>query len=410
MPRVCRTSLVRFQSARKLLELWASPCTCAWSDLKCPKVPGTFSLRSNACKRIASLPRFCRTSLGRFQSARKLLELWAPPYPCVWSDLKCPKVPGTFSLRSSACKRIARLPRFCRTSLDRFQSAWKLLELWAFPCACAWSALKCPKVPGTFSLRSNACKRIANLPRFCRTSLDRFQSARKLLELWASPCQCVWSDLKCPKVPGTLSLRSYACKRIASLPRFCRTSLDRFQSAWKLLELWAFPCACAWSALKCPKVPGTFSLRSNACKRIANLPRFCRTSLDRFQSARKLFELWASPCQCVWSDLKCPKVPGTFSLRSYACKRIASLPSVCRTSLDRFQSARKLLELWAFPCACDWSDLKCPKVPGTFSLRSNACKRSASLPRVCRTSLGRFQSAKKLLELWASPAHAPGLT
>ena len=141
----------------------------------------------------------------------------------------------------------------------------------------------------------------------------------------------------------------------------------------------------------------------NASKRIASLPRVCRTSLGRFQSARKLLELWASPCACAWSDPKCPKVLGTFSLRSDACKRIASLPRVCRTSLGRFQSARKLLALWAFSYACAWSNLKCTKVRGTFSLRSNACKRIASLPRVCRTSLGRFQSARKLLALWASP-------
>ena len=342
MPRVCRNSLGRFQSARKLLELWASLCACAWSDLRCPKIPGAFSLRSNACKRIASLPRVCRTSLGRFQSARKLLEVLASPCACAWSDLKCPKVPGTFSLRSNAWKRIARLPRVCRTSLGQFQSARKLLEVWASPCACVWSDLKCPKVPGTFSLRSNGCKRIASLPRVCRTSLGRFQSARKLLKLWASHCACAWSDLKCPKVPGTFSLRSNVSKRIASLPRVCRTCLGRFQSARKLLELWASQCACAWSDLNYPKVEGTFSLRSNACKRIASLPRVCRTSLDRFQSARKRLELWASPCACAWSDLKCPKIPGTFSLRSNACKLIASLPKVCRTSLGRFQSARKL--------------------------------------------------------------------
>ena len=403
LPSVCRTSLGRFQSARKLLELWASPCACAWSDLKCSKVSGTFSLRSHACKRIANLPRVCRTSLGRFQSARKLLELWSSPSACAWSNLKCPKVPGTFSLRSNACKRIAILPRVCRRSLGRFQSARKLLELWASPCACAWSDLKPPKVPGTFSLGSNGCKRIPRLPRVWRTSLGQFQSARKLLELWAYPCACAWSDLKCPKVPGTFSLRSNACKRIASLPRVCRTSLGRFQSARKPLELWASPCACAWSGLKCPKVPGTFSLRSNACKRIASLPRVCRTYLGRFQSARKLLELSASPCACAWSDVKCPKVPGPFSLRFNACKRIASLPRVCRTSLGRFQSARKLLELWASPCACAWSDLKPPKIPGTFSLGSNGCKRIPRLPRVWRTSLGQFQSARKLLELWAYP-------
>ena len=245
-------------------------------------------------------------------------------------------------MRSNALRRIAGLPRVCRTSLGRFQSGRKLLALWTFPCACAWSDLKCPKVRGTFSLRSNGCKRIASLPRVCRTSLGRFESARKLLELWVSPCACAWFDLKCSKVRGTLSLRSNACKRIASLPRVCRTSLGRFQSARKLLALWAFPCACAWSDLKCPKVWGTFSLRSNACKRIASLPRVCRTSLGRFQSPKKLLELWASSCACAWSDLRCPKVQGRFSFRPNAWKRIASLPRVCRTSLGRFQSARKL--------------------------------------------------------------------
>ena len=213
------------------------------------------------------------------------------------------------------------------------------------------------------------------------------------------------SDLKCPKVSGTYSLRSNAPKRIASLPRVCRTSLGRFQTARKLLELWASACACPLSDLKCQKVPGTFSLRFNACKRIARFPSVCRTSLGRLQSARKLLQLWASLCACALSDLKCPKVAGTFSLRSNTSKRIASMPRVCRTSLGRFQSARKLLELWVSPCACAWSDLKCPKVPGTFSLRSNTCKRIASLPKVCRPSLGRLQSARKLLELWASPLH-----
>ena len=234
--------------------------------------------------------------------------------------------------------------------------------------------------PTSSDLRSNACKRIASLPRVWRTSLGRFQRARKLLELWASPCACAAPHLKCPKVPGTFSLRSNACKRIASLPRVCRTSLGRFQRARKLLELWASPCACAWSDLKCPKVPGTFNLRSNACKRIASLPRVCRTSLGRFQRARKLLELWASPCACAAPYLKCPKVPGTFSLRSNASKRIASLPRVCRTSLGRFQRARKLLELWASPCACAWSDLKCPKVPGTFNLRSTLANKSPGCP------------------------------
>ena len=234
------------------------------------------------------------------------------------------------------------------------------------------------------------------MPRVYRTRLDRYQRAKKLLALRASACKYAWSDLKCPKVRGTFSFRSNAWKRIASLPRVCRTSLGRFQSARKLLALWASACACAWSDLKCPKVQGTFSLRLNAWKRIASLPRLSRTSLGRFQSARKLLAIWASTCAGAWSDLKCPKVRGIFSLRFNPCKRIASLPRVYRTSLCRFQSARKLLAIWASACACCWSDKKCPKVRGTFSLRFNARKRIASLPRFCRTSLGRFQSAREL--------------
>ena len=48
-----------------------------------PKVresSGTLSWRSNACKQLARLPRVCRTSLGRFRRARKLLELWASAF------------------------------------------------------------------------------------------------------------------------------------------------------------------------------------------------------------------------------------------------------------------------------------------------------------------------------------------
>ena len=95
---VAHCSLGRLQRARKLLALWACACACAWSDLKCPRVRGTFSLRSNACNRIARLPRVCRTCFGRFQCARKLLALWASACTCAWSDLKCPKVQGTFIL------------------------------------------------------------------------------------------------------------------------------------------------------------------------------------------------------------------------------------------------------------------------------------------------------------------------
>ena len=271
-----------------------------------------------------------------------------------------------------------------------------------FACACAGSDLSWAKVLGTSSSRSIDCKRLPGLPRVCRTILGRFQTVMNFLALWASACACAGSDLKCAKVLGTLSSRSNDCKRLADLPRVGRTILGRFQTARKLLALWAYACACAGSDLKCVKVLGTFSSRSNDCKRLAGLPRVCRTILGRFQTARKLLALWASACACAGSDLRWAKVLGSLSSRSNDCKRLAGLPRVYRTILGRFQSARKLLELWASPCACVCSDLKCPKVRGTLSLRSNACKRIASLPRVCRTSLGRFQSARNVLKLWAS--------
>ena len=68
--------------------------------------------------------------------------------------------------------------------------------------ACAASDLKCAKVLGTLSSRSNLSKRLAVLPRVCRTILGPFQTARKLLALWASACACAASDLKCAKVEG----------------------------------------------------------------------------------------------------------------------------------------------------------------------------------------------------------------
>ena len=133
--------------------------------------------------------------------------------------------------------------------------------------------------------------------------------------------------------------------------------------------------------------------------------------MGRFQTARKLFELWASSCACAASDLKFAKVLCTLSSRSNDCKRLAGLPRVCRTILGRFQTARKLFELWASSCACAASDLKFAKVLCTLSSRSNDCKQLAGLPRVCRTSLGLFQTARKLFELWASACgHALPLT
>ena len=408
LPRVCRTILGRFQTARKLLALWASACACAGSDLRWAKVLGTLISRSNDCKRLAGLPRVYRTILGRFQTARKLLALWASACACAGSDLRWAKVLGTLSSRSNDCKRLAGLPRVYRTILGRFQTARKLLALWASACACAGSDPRWAKVLGTLSSRSNDCKRLADLPRVCRTILGRFQTVRKLLALWAAACACAGSDLKCVKVLGTLGSRSNDCKRLAGLPRDYRTILGRFQTARKLLALWASACACAGSDLRWAKVLGTLSSQSNDSKRLAGLPRVCRTILGRFQTARKLLALWASACACAGSDLRWAKVLGLLSSRSNDCKRLAGLPRVYRTILGRFQTARKLLALWASACACAGSDLRWAKVLGTLSSRSNDCKRLADLPRVCRTILGRFQTARKLLALWASGCACAG--
>ena len=203
MPRVYRTILGRFQTARKLLALWASACACAGYDLRWAKVLGTLSSRSNDCKGLADLPRVCRTILGRFQTARKLLALWASACACAGSDLRWAKVLGTLSSRSNDCKRLAGLPRVYRTILGRFQTARKLLALWASACACAGSDLRWVKVLGTLISRSNDCKRLAGLPRVYRTILGRFQTARKLLALWAAACACAGSDLRWAKVLGT---------------------------------------------------------------------------------------------------------------------------------------------------------------------------------------------------------------
>ena len=433
LPRVYRTILGRFQTSRKLLALWASACACAGSDLKCVKVLGTLSSRSNDCKRLAGLPRVYRTILGRFQTARKLLALWASACACAGSDLRWAKVLGTLSSRSNDCKRLADLPRVCRTILGRFQTARKLLALWASACACAGSDLRWAKVLGTLSSRSNDCKRLAGLPRVYRTILvgtlisrsndckrlaglprvyrtflGRFQTSRKLLALWASACACAGSDLRWAKVLGTLSSRSNDCKRLAGLPRVYRTILGRFQTARKLLALWASACACAGSDLRLAKVLGTLISRSNDCKRLADFPRVCRTILGRFQTARKLLALWASACACAGSDLRWAKVLGTLISRSNDCKRLAGLPRVYRTILGRFQTSRKLLALWASACPCAGSDLRWAKVLGTLSSRSNDCKRLAGLPRVYRTILGRFQTARKLLALWASACACAG--
>ena len=188
---------------------------------------------------------------------------------------------GTFISRSNVCKRLADLHRFFRTSLGRFQTARKLLALWASSCARAASGLKFAKVWGTLRSWSNVWQRLARLPRVCRASLGRFQTARKVLALLVSACACAASDLKCAKVRGTLSSRSNVCKRLGGLPRVCRTSLGRFQTASKLLEPWAFVCACAASDLKCAKFRGTLSSRSNACKRPTGFVILLRGKITR---------------------------------------------------------------------------------------------------------------------------------
>ena len=222
--------------------------------------------------------------------------------------------------------------------------------------------LKSGKVRGTLSSRSNVFKKLAGLLRVCRTSLGRFQTATKLLALLASASACAASDLNCAEVRDTLSSRSNVFKRLAGLPRVCRTSLGRFRTARKLLAFWASTCACAASDLNWAEVWGTLSSRSNVFKGLAGQPRVCRTSLGRFQTDRKLFALWASACACAASDLKCGEVRATLCSRSNVFKRLAGLPRVCRTSLGRFQTARKLLAVWASACACAASDLKSGEV------------------------------------------------
>ena len=93
---------------------------------------------------------------------------------------------------------------------------------------------------------------------------EEAQSAKSFLAVWnrpkivlqtldkpASHLQSLDRELKVPRTfahfMGTLRSRSKDCKRLAGLPRVCRTILGRFQTARKLLALWASSCACAGS-------------------------------------------------------------------------------------------------------------------------------------------------------------------
>ena len=82
---------------------------------------------------------------------------------------------------------------------------------------------------------------------------------------------------------------------------------------------------------------------------------------------------------------KCAKVQGTLSSRSNLFKRLAGLLRVCRTSLGRFQTARKLLALWALTCACDSSDLKCAKVRDLTVSNDSQARNSEGSARRTRT-------------------------
>ena len=118
LPRVCRTSLGGFQSACNIFPLRNSACTWAAPEIKCAKVKGTLTLQSDACKRLPGLPRSdCRKSLGRFQIAWQPFALWASTYSCAAPDLKCAKVQGTLSLRSNALQTTCK---FAQSMQNKF--------------------------------------------------------------------------------------------------------------------------------------------------------------------------------------------------------------------------------------------------------------------------------------------------
>ena len=199
-PRVLKVSWHFGIGPNKFCRLWAagksfasvrSQTKCAWNDLKCPKVPGTFSFRSNACKRIASLPRVCRTSLGRFQSARKLLELWASPCACAWSF-------GHFRPDQAHAQGVA-------------ESSKSFLALWNRPKLVLQTL-------GKLAIRLQALDRKLNVPgTFGHLRPDQAhahgeaQSSKSFLALWNRP-KLVLQTL------GKLAIRLQALDRKLNVP------------------------------------------------------------------------------------------------------------------------------------------------------------------------------------------------
>ena len=181
-----------------------------------------------------SIRRFCRLIIyfalnGSYRRSRLKNEL----YMYIWLVCCCsiPPLIISFALNGSYCRSRLKNEVYmyiwlvCCGSIRRFIISFASNTWWAKK----GSDLKCAKVRGTLSSRPDHFKRLAGLPRVCRTSLGRFQTVRKLLTLWASACACAGSDLKCAKVRGILSSRSDHFKRLAGLPRVCRTSLGRFE-------------------------------------------------------------------------------------------------------------------------------------------------------------------------------------
>ena len=207
-------------------------------------VCGAFSSRSNTCKWLAGLPRVCRKSLGRLRSAWRLPTLGA----CLRMHFPLPRVRevcDALSSRFNACKWLAGLPRVCRKSLGRFQSAWRLCLLWAPACACTSPYLGCAKFVALY-----VCDlKLANDSQACHEFAENvWADSIKCLEILPTLGACLL--MRCPYL-GCASLWpfKFAIKRL-QITRRLGASLQRkfvgcFQSAWKLCPLWEPACACA---------------------------------------------------------------------------------------------------------------------------------------------------------------------
>ena len=123
---------------------------------------------------------------------------------------------------------------------------------------------------------------------------------------------------------------------------------------------------------------------------MVSLPRVCKTSFGRFQIARKLLELWASPCACAWSYVKCPKVPGTFTFRSNALESAQTSIADSGQAGDSFARVRSQ-----------------SKSPGKMAIRLQALDRKVNVPGTFghftsdqAHAQGKAQSSKSFLALW----------